>query len=243
MRISWTFIGWVFVGAALAVFVAWVSGLLPQDMFLKIGEGLNWISPAVTAAATFAIAWLTRRLWQISQSELKRSQEIERAYVSGGGWRHLSQTVQGRGLIPPDVPSDANVQVQPNGDYLVLQPTTEFELHVNNHGKTPAFLHHVRVGFCDATAVPGEPPYGEHFALNDAIGPGDQSRRLGTVPIESKGPRTAICGRYYWRDVWGREWSSGFVYEIRSGPAWPNDSISIEAPRVYWEDRREPDEQ
>jgi hypothetical protein len=53
--------------------------------------------------------------------------------------------------------------------------------------------------------------------------------------------RMAICGRFYWTDVLDREWSSGFVYEIASGNAEQNDSISIETPRLYWQDRREPD--
>ena len=38
-----------------------------------------------------------------------------------------------------------------------------------------------------------------------------------------------------------REWSSGFVYEIANGNAEQNESISVEAPRLYWQDRREPD--
>jgi len=33
--------------------------------------------------------------------------------------------------------------------------------------------------------------------------------------------------------------STGFVYEIASGNAAQNGSISIETPRVYWEDRLE----
>ncbi len=141
--------------------------------------------------------------------------EVERAYVSGGGAR-------------------------------LMNPTNLFELHINNHGKTPARLHHVAIGFCDASALPPEPVYDENrFPWNDAIGPGVQSRVIKQVRTpEGRYARMAICGRYYWDDIWGRHWSSGFVYEIPSAAAHGNASISIETPRSngrskYWDDREE----
>jgi hypothetical protein len=147
--------------------------------------------------------------------ELRR--EVERAYVSGGGAR-----IVGTDAAPA--------------------PTNLFELHIINHGKTSARLHHVAVGFCDASALPPEPVYEDLFPFNDAIGPDVQSRRIGTVEIpEARYARIAICGRYYWNDIWGKNWSSGFVYEIPSSTAiiagLDNASISIEAPPAYWDDR------
>jgi hypothetical protein len=153
------------------------------------------------------------------EEDEKHKREIERAYVSGGGARNMARNPNGRPLF---------------------DPTDLFELHINNHGKTPAYLHHVAIGFCDASALPPEPVYDDLFPWRDAIGPGVQSRRIRTVNISGYA-RVAICGRYYWDDIWGRHWSSGFVYEIPSRAALidqqDNTSISIEAPPAYWDDR------
>lgn len=88
--------------------------------------------------------------------------------------------------------------------------------------------------------LPPQPPYGIPFPCRDAIGPGVQSRRIKAIRIEGPEP-IAICGRYYWDDIWGKHWSSGFVYEIPSEARLietnDNTSISIEAPAAYWDDR------
>jgi hypothetical protein len=138
---------------------------------------------------------------------------------------------------PDLIPENAAVLRRADGSMIVLEPTDRFELHINNHGKTPARLHHVAIGFFDASKAPPAPKYEVLFPCDDAIGPGAQSRVLRTVDIPAEHyARTAICGRYYWDDIWGRHWSSGFVYEIPSEAA--RGSISIETSPAYWDDRQ-----
>jgi hypothetical protein len=200
------------------------------------------IKPGEALLALFSVLlWLaTRDLVATSKDAAQRQL---RAYVSGGGWRTRSER---------DAP--AGVQVHPlayviettPGRWRVLEPLDSFDIHINNHGQTPARLHHIRFGFFDAAGpVPDDPPYGDRVVQVDAIGsPRNQSKFVRRVEYPAgHWPRVAICGRFYWSDVLDREWSSGFVYEIASGNAAENDSISIEAPRVYSEDRREPDPQ
>jgi hypothetical protein len=192
----------------------------------------------LTAIATGAVAYFTWTIKRINVSQLERSQEVERAYVSGGGARNLRQrTVRDE----DEIPINASVLPQPDGTFIIFETTRFFQLHINNHGKTPGRLHHARVGYCDAAAPPDDPPYGPMFPQFDNIGPGTQSRflRLIEMPPPERFARTAICGRFYWADIWGREWSSGFIYEIPGGAALPNDSLSIEAPLIYTEDRPE----
>jgi len=121
-------------------------------------------------------------------------------------------------------------------------PTNRFELHVNNHGKTPATIHHARYGFFDAAKTPPtEAPLAEFYVLTDRIAPGRQSQRIGLVEIGPEFDRTAVCGRIYWNDIWGVERSNGFVYEISNKTATNNSSISLDTPKTYWDERDESD--
>jgi hypothetical protein len=195
---------------------------------------------ATQQAAAKQVAAMQSQLADAKAARLedeKHMREIERAYVSGGGARAIVPMRDEAGL---DQLENASRVSQLDGSTILLVPTRQFELHINNHGKTPARLHHIAVGFCDASALQPVPVYELQFPLSDAIGPGQQSRRLTTIDIpEGRGARTAICGRYYWDDIWGRHWSSRFVYEIPSGAAHENASISIEASPAYWDDRPE----
>jgi hypothetical protein len=133
---------------------------------------------------------------------------------------------------------------QDDGSTILLVPRQDrFRLDINNHGKTPAYLKYVTIGFCDASAPPLQPRYRDiQFPWRDAIRPGDQSRPIKTVDVPvDRYPSTAICGRYYWDDIWGTHWSSGFIYGIPHGQARENASISIELrieiSKRYWDDR------
>lgn len=88
MRISLTFFGWFLVGAALAVLVASALGLRPSEYILVTGDGLNWISPAITAIATAAVAYFTWTIWRINSSQLQHSRAVERAYLWPGSGTH-----------------------------------------------------------------------------------------------------------------------------------------------------------
>jgi hypothetical protein len=198
----------------LAIYTRW--------LFMATG-GLALVTGGLVAVGIFQ-ACDARKATGIARRNLELVPEIERAYVSGGGCRYVEVTVQ------PGVYGGVAER---------RTPTNSFEVHINNHGKTPARVHHFRFCFCDAAApLPQDPPYGGPMILRDAIGPGVQGRRVKMVEIpQGQFARIAICGRFYWRDIWDREWSSGFIYEI--APGLPNDSISIEAPEAYWNDQRE----
>jgi hypothetical protein len=193
----------------------------------------------ITAIATGAVAYFTGTIWLVNRSQLARSQEVERAYVSGGGLKQVAQFVIKDFDVGP--PANASYLPQPDGSFTTVVETGYFELHINNHGKTPARLHHAQVGFCDAADPPLVPPDEAIFPLYDNIGPGAQSLFLKLIRIpESRFERIAVFGRFYWTDSWDREWSSGFIYEIPLGAALPNGSLSIEAPSAYTADRQEP---
>jgi len=173
----------------------------------------------------------------------QHAREIERAYVAGGGCRDVARRLYGPDgmFLEDEYRQSINIVEQADGSTILLVPTDQFQLHIVNHGKTPARLHHVAIGFCDAAALPLEPVYEFGFPWSDAIGPGLQTARIiKNVDIpEGRHARIAICGRYYWDDIWGRHWSSGFVYEIPSKEARSTGSISVEASAKYWDDREE----
>jgi hypothetical protein len=203
-----------------------------------INGALTIIAAFITALATLKIAKFTKTLYLVSRDQLNHSHEINRAYVSGGGARLIVSRTSNKPIAAPN----SVIAQRPDGLYDILEPINDFfELHANNHGQTPARLHHVRVGFCDASLpLPTVPRYEDPIPCRDDLGPATQSRFLRQIRLSEKWDRTAICGRFYWSDIWNREWSSGFVYEIPlDRPANHNGSLSIEAPPEYWVDRRE----
>jgi hypothetical protein len=171
----------------------------------KIAEFSNWISPAVTALATGVIAWLTRRLWQISRREWKHNQQVERAFVSGGGSPELR---------PADDETirqwrDAGAEIPPGATVAV--PTGRFRLDINNHGKTRGTIVEYGYGFCEADEVahlPERPEY-RWVYFRDQIGPGTQSRPIKHVQIPDG--EAVIFGRYGYLDIFGRRHSDGFI--------------------------------
>ena len=198
------------------------------------------ISSALTAAATIAIAFFTLTLWDTNREHLRHAMEIERAYVSGGGVKEVRQRI----VRPPlniAIPQHASVSHLPDGSLLLTGATGRFEVHINNHEKTPAHLHWIRFGFCEAASPPAKPVYGARRSASDSFGPGTQSRPIATEPIP-EGPfsRPAIFGRFYWTDIWRRGWSVGFIHEIPGPAALPNGGLYIEAPAAYSDERHEP---
>jgi hypothetical protein len=201
-------------------------GLRPGEVMLVLFTVLLWLSTA-----------------DIADTAKDTAQRQLRAYVSGGGWRARVEREGPIGVRHHPLAHVIETETVPVR-WRIIEPLDSFDIHINNHGQTPARLHHIRFGFFDAAApIPDIPPYGDLIVQVDAIGsPRNQSKFVRRVDYPAaRWPRMAICGRFYWTDVLDREWSSGFVYEIASGNAEQNDSISIEAPSVYREDRREPD--
>jgi hypothetical protein len=220
------------------------SDLVDYTWLLFIATGALGIITFCLAIAAFFQIRESRNATKVAENLAATSQrnvdlipEIERAYVSGGGARQLTRRISKNALSSfNEVPVE-----QPDGSFAIVGPTNRFEIHINNHGKTPAHLYRIQYGFCDADNVPIEPMYEVTRKWFDNIGPGTQSRFVTVVEIRSDWPRTAIFGRFYHRDIWGVRRSVGFIYGIPETTL-PNDSISIEAPRAYTQERDERDD-
>jgi hypothetical protein len=222
---------------------------VPSNPYTENGRngGAEWDFPLGLRPGEVLLALITVLLWlstaEMADTAKDTAQRQLRAYVSGGGWRARNEREALIGVQHHPLAHVIETETVPRR-WRIIEPLDSFDIHVNNHGQTPARLHHIRFGFFDAAApVPDIPPYGDLIVQVDAIGsPRNQSKFVRRVDYPAaRWARMAICGRFYWTDVLDREWSSGFVYEIASGNAEQNDSISIETPRLYWQDRREPD--
>jgi hypothetical protein len=88
------------------------------------------------------------------QEEEAHAREVERAYVSGGGARLIVQRQAPDDLASGVYEQSVGVIELADGTRVLRLPTDLFELHINNHGKTPARLHHVAIGFRNAAALP-----------------------------------------------------------------------------------------
>ena len=182
----------------------------------------------------------TESLATSGMQNIELTRELERAYVSGGGSKEIKHWIA---TANSGLPVHASISAMPDGRTLVTEATGRFEVHINNHGKTPARLHWVRFGFCEASAPPPNPSYGIRKPARDTFGPGTQSRPFFYEPIpQQQYNRPAIFGRFYWTDIWRRGWSVGFIHEIPGPLALPSGGLYIEAPTTYSDERREPDD-
>lgn len=130
---------------------------------------------------------------------------VERAYVSGGAMR------------------------------LMAKPE-EFRCAINNYGKTPAFIGTVQMHISPIEGLKPTP----HF-LNDGefkgyvLKPDTQSFISDVASFyNTTTKRSAVYGRIYYRDIFNKCHSAGFILEIRDDglPALPGYP-------AYWEDRPE----
>jgi hypothetical protein len=184
--------------AGLFTGVLVLVGAVQIGVFLKqlrlIRESLGPAKAAAEAAKESARA--AHRA--ISETE-KRDITLHRAYVSGGG-------VQARHIV--EIYSTASGQTARS-----IPLTGDFEIHMNNHGMTPAELMEIAIGFCDSTKIPLEPTYNPE-PFHDWLGPGTQSRPMLWRKIPTDRPASAIYGRLYYRDIFGLNRSSGFIQSI-----------------------------
>jgi hypothetical protein len=218
----------------LAIFTAFLFAATAALVAVGIWHARH-VRDSVKAAEKLAIS---------SQKNVDLIPEIERAYVSGGGVRQISQSAHlvVNGTPVPPIPPDSVITMGPNNTLIRIFATGRFDIHINNHGKTPSHVYRIQYGFCNANNVPTIPYFRITRKWFDTFGPGDQSRFVVSVPIFSQWPRAAIFGRFYHRDIWGNRRSVGFIYGIPGPGLTPNNSIPIEAPRAYTQERDEPDD-
>src|SRR5207248_2719559 len=84
----------------------------------------------VTAIATAVIAAFTATIFAINRKQLKHSQHVERAYISGGGALEMEEIDLGTETI-----QDVTGTVTRHKG-IQRKPTGNFVLCVNNYGKT-----------------------------------------------------------------------------------------------------------
>src|SRR5262245_30083751 len=85
----------------------------------NIAKAADHWSALITAIATAFIAYFTKTIWDINRSQLRHGHQVERAYISAGGFRRF--------LPQP---------IDPLSREYRLVDTGRFEFHVNNYGKT-----------------------------------------------------------------------------------------------------------
>jgi hypothetical protein len=197
-------------------------GLAESVTYRVIVSIVDWIDRRhdfVTAAATVVIAVFTGTIWFINRSQLQHSHQIERAYISGGGVPQMRV----RNVQALTLDRGANV-IESVRDF-----TGFFELHVNNHGKTPGELLELAFGFCESANIPPEPVYEKQY-FHDWIAPGTTSRPIWRFAVPEHIAHPVVYGRFFYRDIFGnRVHSCGFIQTIdRSGATAP-----IQAPAAY----------
>jgi len=194
------------------------------DIWSFIHENRDVIFAIITVVATAAIAIFTATIWHVNRSQLSHSRQTERAYVSGGG-------------APETRPERQWVGGLHSGGIQEVQVLTgNFVVCVNNYGKTPAALQWVGLGFCDLGSIPPNPVYEFRYRW-DWVQPGDRGRRVFAIRIPDAA--TVIYGRFYYRDIFGNRYSSGFVNELGIER---NRSEPVLAPNAYLEERTESEE-
>jgi hypothetical protein len=177
---------------------------LAPFLIIEDFKALDTASVAITSLATAVIAWFTRTIWKINKSQLEHAHQVERSYLSGGGVPETRIVKQNQ--VIQKVLEGAGVPVDP-----VAVRTGNFELHINNHGKTPGQLLKIGFNFCEADAILETPDYQWH-PFPDWIGPGTQSRRyfrLIPIPRELRDP--VIYVRFRYLDIFGGKHSCGFI--------------------------------
>jgi len=183
--------------------------------FVRRKESLDGFLVLFTAA----LAAFTFFLFRATNGLLRHAPQVERAYISGGGGpavrmilsEQTAQFMRKIGVPPEPTPV----------------PTGDFQLHINNHGKTPGEVLEYGIGFCEASAIPPGPIYiSYHFQA--WIAPGTNGLPIAEIPIPQDLTRPVAYGRFHYRDIFAKVHSAGFILEITGGKSKP-----ILAPEAY----------
>ncbi len=90
------------------------------------------------------------------------------------------------------------------------------------------------INFCYARNIPAEPTLRRQYFF-DWIQPGVFARPMLDIPIPTNPAATAVYGRFYYEDIFGAHYSSGFINEINS----QRIACPYLAPASYTDDRDE----
>jgi hypothetical protein len=201
----WLSIAMLFVGASLGLIQPYAnyceSNYANQyycaayEMMMSFGTFVDAHNGAITAIATAFIGLFTFTIWHVNNSQLAHAHQVERAYLSGGGVLEIE-------IVKPAIP--------PGGLNLPSRKIPLFELHINNHGKTPGRLLEIGFNACEDNAIPEIPDYQWRHCF-DWIGPGTQSRRYGTIPVPPNLRNPIVYARFRYCDIFGDEHSCGFI--------------------------------
>jgi hypothetical protein len=184
----------------------------------------SWsLSDKIAALALIAFgfqAWFmrasARQTRRTTDDQLAYGHQIERAYMSIGG-------VPEKQIVERTIIEDDHQR-----HVRELQLTGRFEVHVNNHGKTTGELMEIAIDFCDADDIPDQSNY-DPQPFHDWIGPGTQSRPIDWRDIPDDRPASAVYGRVYYRDIFGKDHSAGFIQSI----SLDGSTAPLLAPREY----------
>jgi hypothetical protein len=202
------------VSAAVCVVILGIALVELSSLYPKIFAALDGV---IIATAALATAYFTGTIWNVNKSQLRHSHRIERAYMSGGGYRVKHPVAMSAHQTP------------------ILGETGEFQFCVNNYGKTPGILCGLGYAFCEESAIPQVPNY-TFLYLHSYIDPGRSGLPIISRPVPKEYTRPVVYGRFYYETIFGTRHSSGFLYRIL-----PNQqSESIQPPSaVYIRDQDE----
>src|SRR5262249_7350555 len=92
-----------------------------------VSAAVSAVAAVAATVAAIVTARLTHTIKTINQGQLDHDHKVDRAYMSAGGVRHMERIRQ--------------------GDKVLLAPTKQFEVHVNNHGSTTGEFTQIAIGF------------------------------------------------------------------------------------------------
>ncbi len=145
--------------------------------------------PAITAVFTVGLAVFTATLWWSTQGLLGHAQEIERAYISGGG---------------------GTSNLSPNNFVLTIQNygktqgiVSEYALLLCDRTQLPTDPGYLVRGF-------RRTPWVAH------ISPGGRTLAVTTIPIPA-GNNPVAYGRFWYTDIWGGSHYFSFILPITAG--------------------------
>jgi hypothetical protein len=157
-------------------------------------ESLNYYGVALTAVATVAIGWFTWTIWLTNKSQLAHARQVDRAYISCGPTRYLSDK---------------------EGD------RTGIHLYVKNAGHTGGRVTCFGLGCCDPGKIPPDPQY-KMFYRPGWFSPNMEDRPHCRFKISEvrDGPLPEgdilFYGRVHYLDIFKEKHSFGFIVSVNA---------------------------